>query len=248
MKHLLWWLCLFVAPIALITIELFHPSGFTAEPGMYEFLSQPHHHEPQYWALAYFGPHWWLVMHVIQTPMVGLVAVGLWLMVNNVDAGDGTAARVAARLARAAIFVFAVAFTVLDAIGGIGLGRTLLAVQELVATGKLSPSQVEGVVLLLNTLWVDPLVGGVGSVVSLTASWAAFAVSVLVAASLLLAGRAGWLNMAVLVAFGWELQTAHASPHGPIAFALLIVAAGWLWWARRRASAAKAGAAKAGPL
>jgi hypothetical protein len=34
------------------------------------------------------------------------------------------------------------------------------------------------------------------------------------------------------VAFGWELQTAHAAPHGPIAFALLIVAAGWLWFSR----------------
>ncbi len=43
--------------------------------------------------------------------------------------------------------------------------------------------------------------------------------------------------MMVLLGFGWELQTAHASPHGPIAFALLIVAAGWLWWARRRAAA-----------
>jgi hypothetical protein len=40
--------------------------------------------------------------------------------------------------------------------------------------------------------------------------------------------------MAVLVAFGWELQTSHAAPHGPIAFALLIVASGWLWWTRRR--------------
>ncbi|MDP1748485.1 MAG: hypothetical protein Q8L22_03430, partial [Reyranella sp.] len=119
-------------------------------------------------------------------------------------------------------------------IGGIGLGRTILVVQDLVAGGKLSPSQLEGVVLLLNTTWVDPLVGGVGSFVSLAASWAAFASAVLVAAALLLSGRTGWLNMAVLVAFGWELQTAHASPHGPIAFALLIVAAAWLWGARRR--------------
>ncbi len=28
-------------------------------------------------ALAYFGPHWWFAMRMIQTPMVGLVAVGL---------------------------------------------------------------------------------------------------------------------------------------------------------------------------
>ena len=234
MKQILWWLCLFVAPAVLIAIVLFHPSGFTAQPGMYAFLSQPHHHEPQFSALAYFGLHWWFVLHMIQTPMVALVAVGLWLMLDGIGANNGTTAMVAAWLARAAILVFAIYFTVLDGIGGIGLGRTILIVQDLVAGGKLSPSQLESVVLLLNTTWVDPLVGGVGSFVSQTASWAAFASAMLVAAVLLLSGRAGWLNMAVLVAFGWELQTAHASPHGPIAFALLIVAAAWLWGARRR--------------
>ena len=46
---------------------------------------------------------------------------------------------VAAWLARAAIFVFALYFTILDAIGGIGLGRTILVVQQMVASGKLSP-------------------------------------------------------------------------------------------------------------
>ncbi len=34
--------------------------------------------------------------------------------------------------------------------------------------------------------------------------------------------------------FGGELQRADASPHGPIAFALLIVSAAWLWFASRR--------------
>ncbi|MDP1961509.1 MAG: hypothetical protein Q8K93_04825 [Reyranella sp.] len=242
MKQILWWLCLFVAPAVLITIELFHPAGFTNSPGMYQFLSHaepPHEHS----ALAYFGPQWWFTLHMIQTPMVGLIAVGLWLMVDGIGTKDGTAAMVAAWLARAAIFVFALYFTILDAIGGIGLGRTILVVQELVASGKLSPAQFDGIVLLLNTLWVDPVIGGVSSVVSETASWAAFAVSFLVAAALLLSRRAGWANMMVLLAFGWELQTAHASPHGPIAFGLLIVAAGWLWWATRRAAVAETGPA-----
>jgi hypothetical protein len=40
----------------------------------------------------------------------------------------------------------------------------------------------------------------------------------------------------VLLAFGWQLNTAHASPHGPFAFALLIVAAIWLWWSERKAA------------
>ena len=162
--------------------------------------------------------------------MVGLVAVGLWLMVDDVGAADGGAAMVCAWIARAAIFVFAVYFTVLDAIGGIGLGRTIVVVESL----KLDDKQLDVIKMLLNKMWTDPLVGGVGSTISLTASWAAFVASVLVAASLLLSSRAGWVNMAVLVGFGWELQTSHAAPHGPIAFALLIVASGWLWWTRRR--------------
>src|SRR5262245_56153792 len=230
MKHVLWWICLLVAPAVLISIELFHPAGFTAHPGMYQFLSQPEHHQPQFQALDYFGPHWWFLLHMIQTPMVALVAVGLWLMVDGMGVHDGMPAAVCAWLARLAIFVMAVYFTVLDAIGDIGLGRSIVVVQELVKDGKLSPTQFDGIVLLLNQLWTDPWTGGVGSFVSLTASWAAFAAAVLVAATLLLTRRAGWINMAVLVAFGWELQVAHAALHGPIAFALLIIAAAWLWW------------------
>lgn len=230
MKHVLWWICLLVAPVVLITIELFHPANFTKSPGMYQFLSHAEHYDPTYQALGYFGPEWWFALHMTQTPMVGLVAVGLWLMIDDVGGDDGRAAMVCAWLARVAIFIFAVYFTVLDAIGGIGLGRTIVVVEGL----KLDPPQLDAIVALLNTMWTDPLVGGVGSLISLTASWAAFVSSVLIAATLLLSGRAGWVNMAVLLGFGWELQESHAALHGPIAFALLIVASGWMWWTQRR--------------
>ena len=239
MKSGLWWICLLVAPAVLISIELFHPAGFTADPGMYQYLSHSEHHEAKFKALAYFGPHWWLAMHMIQTPMVGLVAIGLWLTVDGIGAADGPGAVIAARLARAALFFFVIYFAVLDAIGGIGLGRTMLVIREMTSGGKLDPQQLAGIELLLNTLWDDPVIGGVGSFVSETASWAAFAAAVFIAAALLLSARvpsdvAGWANMAVLAAFGWQLQTSHASPHGPIAFALLIVAAGWMRWRASR--------------
>jgi hypothetical protein len=239
-KRVLWWICLLVAPAVLVAIELFHPAGFTGNPGMYEYLSKAHGHESQFMALGYFGPDWWFTLHMIQTPLVGLVAVGLWMTLGPVSRADGTPAMVCAWLARLAIFVMAVYFTVLDGIGGISLGRTIVVVQRLIADGKLNPAQLEGVVLLLNTMWVDPLVGGLGSFVSLTASWAAFSAAVLVAAALLLSGRAGWLSAVLLVAFGWELQTAHAAPHGPIAFGLLILATLSIWWFQRRRAAAYA--------
>jgi hypothetical protein len=233
-RSALWWVCLLLAPLGLIAVELFHPAGFTAHPGMYQFLSQPEAYQPQFQALGYFGPMWWFTLHMIQTPLVALVVVGLWLMLAEVTDTDSGYARAAAWLARAAILVFAIYYTVLDAIGGIGLGRTIMTTEAMAASGQLNPQQLAGVIQLLNAMWTDPLVGGVGSFVSLTGSWAIFIAMLAAALALLLTRRVPWPPLIVLIAFGWELQTSHAAMHGPIAFALLIVASAWLWWVRRR--------------
>lgn len=234
MANLLWWLCLIVAPAILIGLELFHPANFTADPGMYAYLSQSEHHESRFRALDYFGPHWWFVLHAVQTPMVCLVSIGLWQLLRPVGAADGIAAMVAAWLARLAVFVFLVCYTVLDAVGGIGLGRSIVVLQGLLADGKLAPAQLDGAVLLLNTMWTDRFLGGVGSVVSLGGSFAVLFAAILIALALLLARRLHWLPAILLVAFGWQLWIAHASPHGPIAFALLIAASGVMRWQQRR--------------
>ena len=70
-------LCFVVAPLVLLGIELFHPANFTDSPGAYQYLSQPEPYDPAHDALAYPGPEWWFRLHMIQTPLVGLVAVGL---------------------------------------------------------------------------------------------------------------------------------------------------------------------------
>ncbi len=82
--RVLWWLCLFVAPATPLGIELYHPAGFTQDPGMYQYLSRPEPYNPQFHGLGYFGPHWWFVLHMIQTPMIALVAVGLWMLAGKV--------------------------------------------------------------------------------------------------------------------------------------------------------------------
>jgi hypothetical protein len=233
-KSVLWWVCLLVAPAVLIAIELFHPAGFTAQPGMYQFLSKPEPYQPQFKALAYFGPDWWFALHMIQTPLVGLVSVGLWMIAERISRSAGSAAVAFAWLSRAATLVFLIYYTALDAIGGIGLGRSILTTQSLAASGQLNPQQLDGVVLLLNTMWTDPWAGGVGSFISQTGSWAVFAAAVTAAIGLFLTRWRLWPPLVLLVGFGWELQTSHASHHGPTAFALLIVASAWLWWAQRR--------------
>jgi hypothetical protein len=238
----LWWLCLVAAPAVLLCIELFHPAGFTKTsahpnaPGMYEYLHKPELYDPAFQALAYPGPDWWFMLHMIQTPMVGLVAVGLWLLAGRIDDADGAPALVLTWLSRVATFVFVIYYTALDAIGGFGLGRTILNTEALRASGALNADQLKGVELVLNTTWVDPWVGGLGSFVSLTGSWAVFAAALLLALALLVAKKAPWPSPILLVVFGWELQTSHTMPHGPIAFGLLIIAVLWMAWDERRAT------------
>ena len=233
---ILWWLGLVAAPAVLIGIELFHPAHFTAAPGMVAFLSQPEPYDPRYVALAYPGPRWWFALHMIQTPMVALVAVGLWLLVRPVGDADGKAAVTLAWLSRATTMAFLVYYTALDSIGGTGLGRSLLDVAALTANGRLTSGGAAGANLLLDTLWADPWVGGVGSFISETGSFAVLAAAVFAAAALWRARQAPLPACVVLAAFGWQLQTSHASPHGPIAFVLLIVGAIWIrLWQRHAA-------------
>ena len=90
----------------LITLELFHPANFTRDPGMSAYLSHPEHYSPHHFALGYFRPDWWFALHMIQTPMVCLVAIRLWRLLAPVGAADGPLATAAAWLARVSVFAF----------------------------------------------------------------------------------------------------------------------------------------------
>ncbi|MEO0914501.1 MAG: hypothetical protein AAFY59_16210, partial [Pseudomonadota bacterium] len=163
--------------------------------------------------------------------------------------------------ARVALFVFAVYYTALDAIGGIGLGRTLeivnaLAVETSYSEGGtviqcvdaagaaapcLSAAQVEGVALVLNETWTDKWVGGVGSFISQTGSWAIFfgavltALTVIAARGLAHVGAVGWLALGCLVGGGWFVQESHACCTGPLGFGLILLFGCLTWWQDGRA-------------
>ncbi|MFG1464797.1 hypothetical protein V5F77_18080 [Xanthobacter sp. DSM 24535] len=224
-KRALWWICLCMAPLVLAGMELFHPAGFTQSPGMYAYLCTSQPYDPRHWALGYFGPTWWFTMHMIQLPMLGLVSIGLWMAVEGMEEGMSC---ILAWVSRVATFVFLICYTALDSIGGIGLGRSMLNIEAMRAAGTLTPEQEQGAIALLNADWVDPWVGGVGSLISLTGSWMILLAAVSVALALHLTRRAPWPALVLLVAFGWEIQLSHASPHGPIGFLLLAVAAAWI--------------------
>ena len=195
---------------------------------MYQYLSQPQPYSHVHHALAYWGPNWWFTLHMIQTPMVVLVAIGLWILASLADRGPVYAV-VLAWLSRVSTFVFLIYYTALDSIGGSGIGRSIINTEAMRNSGKLTPDQLEGVIEVLNTNWVDPWVGGVGSFISQTGSWAAFFAALFAALALLLARKISWIPALLLAGFGWELQMSHTMPHGPIAFALLWIAGIWIW-------------------
>jgi hypothetical protein len=215
---------LVIAPLLLAGIELFHPAHFTLEPGMSAFLSHPQPGDAHYNAIVYFGPEWWLLMHMIQTPLVVIVSFGLLSLTDTFGAQSTARGPALAWISRIATVIFMTYYTVLDGIGGIGLGRQLIVVKELMDVGSLTAVDAERVRFFLDRMWVDPWVGGVGSFISLTGSWAVFVAAVTAVGYLWLNQRASWLACVLLLGFGWELQVAHASYHGPIAFTLLAAA------------------------
>src|SRR6516225_6659067 len=83
---------------------------FTQDPGMYECLSKP---QPT----TRVTPRWLLRTPLVvrpahdPDPLVGLVAVGLWLLVGKVTPSDGTVAPLLAWISRIATFVFIVYYT-----------------------------------------------------------------------------------------------------------------------------------------
>ena len=218
-------LTLVVAPLMLAAIELFHPAHFTIDPGMSAFLSHPQAGDPHFKAIKYFGPEWWFLMHMIQTPLVVLVSFGLLLLTDTFGAVERAQFAAVAWISRLATVIFMIYYTVLDAIGGIGLGRQLYVLNAKLAAGDVTAAQAEAIRLFLDQMWVDPWVGGVGSFISLTGSWAVFVAAVSAAGYLILNRKTSWLVCILLAGFGWELQVAHASYHGPVAFSLLALAA-----------------------
>ncbi len=82
-------------------------------------------------------------------------------------------------------------------------------------SGAMTADEAAGAIKLLNADWVDPLTGGIGSVISLGGSWAIFIAAVSAALALVLTRRAPWPAALLLVGFGWEIQVAHAAPQRP---------------------------------
>jgi hypothetical protein len=98
-------------PIALAVLEYFHPDRPSGASGAVE------------------QGEWFMCFHIIQVPLIGLIALAVYLLT------EGLEGRVAS-VSRWAIGVFAVFFSAYDAAAGIGTGYALRSARGLPAEGQ----------------------------------------------------------------------------------------------------------------
>lgn len=187
------------APLLLAIVEIFHP----------------HPHD-----LFDLDVQRWMFVHYAQIPLFPLAGLSMALLVR--DRTDW-----AARLCKAGMFVFAVAFTSFDTAAGLAIG---LLVKGAVASGH--PESWRD---MIDALWFDPVLGGkgftdaplMGLIGRLSLSFGAVAGAI----SLKRAGH-GWLPVLLLAvaSFGINVFKSHSWPGGPLTFGGMALAAGWIRW------------------
>lgn len=183
------------APAALAILEIFHP--------------HPGHH------LLSMDVQTWLTVHYIQLPLFAMAAFSVATLVNG-QAG------VAARLCRAALFVFAMCFVVFDTAAGLVVGSLVEAAH---ASGRPGAWQAP-----IDAVWMHPVFGGTNHpLLALIGRLALSVGAVSGALSLYRAGRA-WQPALLLALSGCVMYVfpGHSWPGGPLTFGGMAVAIAWL--------------------
>jgi hypothetical protein len=189
-------------PLALAILEIFHPE------------------QPNSASEAVEQGGWFMWFHFIQVPLIGLIALAVYLLT------DGLVGR-AASVSRWAVGVFAVFFSAYDAAAGIGTGYALRNAQ------RLSAGAQEAIYEAVKDMPVVSLIFGL-SVVG-TAAW----VVGLIGAALSLRRTGASLGpLVLLILAGVFLLGGPPYPAGTLAFGSFFVAAAWLEFAPGRLSSA----------
>lgn len=192
-----------VIPLALVCLEWNHPSGFSSN--VFKGLSP-------------LGS-WWKNLHIIQSFLFGAMAAASFYLTWNHSSYWAV-------ISRFFIWLFAVCYLVFDSTAGIAVG--FMIEQTLV-----NPSlDKETMIQIIQSTYKDPVIGGSGSLFSLTGSWA-WSIGIGTAVlSLFLENNHlpvwKWIPpLSLLLISAYSLNVGHYSPYGPIAFGCFAAAALW---------------------
>jgi len=180
------------APLALAILEIFHPE------------------RPNSASEAVEQGVWFMWFHFIQLPLIGLIALAVYLL------SDGLEGR-AVSVSRWAIGVFVILFSAYDAAAGIGTGYALRNAQELSAGAQ------DAIYEAVKDMPVVSLIFGL-SVVG-TGAWV---VALIAAAMALRRAGASFSPFILLILAGVFLMGGHPYPAGTLAFGSFFLATAWL--------------------
>src|SRR5919107_470693 len=186
------------APLALAILEIFHPE------------------RPNTASEAVEQGVWFMWFHFIQVPLIGLIALAVYLLTEGLEGR-------AVSVSRWAIGVFAVFFSAYDAAAGIGTGYALRNAQGLSAGAQ------EAIYEAVKDMPVLSLIFGL-SIVG-TGAWV---VALIAAARALRRAGASLGPFILLILAGVFLMGGHPYPAGTLAFGSFCVAAAWLEFAPGR--------------
>jgi len=178
-------------PLALAVLELFHPQP----TGAVEAVEQG---------------EWFFWFHMIQVPLIGLIALAVYLLTEGLVGRAVTVSRWAAG-------VFAVFFSAYDAAAGIATGFVLRSAEGLSADEQAVVFEMVKDMPEVSLIFILSIVGTAGWVVALIAA----------AVALRRAGAARG-PFVLLILAGVFLLGGHPFPFGTLAFGCFALATAWL--------------------
>src|ERR671916_1122720 len=191
-------------PLAFALLEFFHPEQ---PSGASEAVEQG---------------GWFMWFHIIQVPLIGLIALAVYLLTEGLEGR-------AVSVSRWAVGVFAVFFSAYDAAAGIATGYALRAAQGLSAEGQAAVYEAVKDMPELSLIFGLSIVGTLAWVVALIA-----------AAKALRRGGASRGPFVLLILAGVFLMGGHPFPFGTLAFGCFFVGAAWLELTPRATAHARA--------
>jgi hypothetical protein len=184
-------LVLLGTPLALALLEIFHPQP----GGASEAVEQG---------------GWFMWFHIIQVPLIGLIALAVYLLTEGLEGR-------AVSVSRWAIGVFAVFFSAYDAAAGIATGYALRNAQGLSAEGQAAVFEAVKDMPELSLIFVLSIVG--------TGAWV---VALIAAAKALRRAGASRGPFVLLILAGVFLMGGHPFPAGTLAFGCFFLGVAWL--------------------
>jgi hypothetical protein len=190
------------APLALAVLEIFHPE------------------RPNSASEAVEQGVWFMWFHFIQVPLIGLMALAVYLLTAGMEG-------LTTGVSRWAIGVFAVFFSAYDAAAGIGTGYALRNARGLPAGAQEAIYEAVKDMPVVSLIFVLSVVGTLGWVVALVGA----------ALSVRRAG-ASLGPFILLILAGVFLLGGHPYPAGTLAFGSFFLATAWLEFAPGRLASA----------